>query len=86
MIDEPAGSVYFIKVEDGKSKTFFPFIWRTESKNGYKAYAIFYLKKNDPIVEPKLELVKIKGQLELGPWLTVINKIYSEEFISDLSL
>ena len=84
LVQEPAEQVYFLKITLSHSDEIIPFLWRQKNEAGQKAYAIFFLNNFDWTGQTKLELVKISGQTELGPWLNVINIIYSTEVVAKI--
>lgn len=78
---EPWDEVYFLDINKGE-KTI-PAIWREKNDQGYLSGAMFFQAKDEKIIS--LEKIKIKGQIELGPWLTAENKIYSKETIGKIT-
>lgn len=80
-IIEPDSRVFFLRLTDAASTTrIIPFVWRVydETSTHHTAYADILLPKNNWQPPFTVETVMLKGQVELGPWLTIENNIYQE--------
>ncbi len=72
---EPKNEIYFLQTSRGN---IIPAIWRQSQDKRNTAWAVFFTKKNEK-KNISIEKIKIKGQTELGTWLTAENKIYKKE-------
>lgn len=72
---EPKNKIYFLQTSRGN---IIPAIWRQDQNKKNTAWAVFFTEKNEG-ENISVEKIKIKGQTELGAWLTAQNKIYKKE-------